>query len=83
MFQFRKKRMPLGLVVGIGIGTWSFSLTSKDLNDGFAGMFYHADRYATDIFVDHGSQTRKIFGEMMLSILPISCWCWPFAFFSP
>ena len=67
-----KEANAFGLVVGIGIGTAVFlMLTSKVLNDGFAGMFYHADRYAADIFTDQGSQTRKIFGEMMLSILPI------------
>ena len=30
-----------------------------------------ADRYAADIFTDKGSQTRKVFGEIMLSILPL------------
>ena len=67
-----KEANAFGLVVGIGISIAVFlMLTSRVLNDGFAGMFYHADRYAADIFSDQGSQTRKIFGDMMLSILPI------------
>ncbi len=67
-----KEANAFGLVVGIGVATMVFLMvTSKVLNDGFAGMFYHADRYAADIFTDQGSQTRKVFGDMMLSILPI------------
>ena len=62
-----KEANAFGLVVGIGVATMVFlTVTSKVLNDGFAGMFYHADRYAADIFTDQGSQTRKVFGDMML-----------------
>ena len=67
-----KEANAFGLIVGIGLATIVFvTLTSKSLNDGFAGMFYHADRYAADIFTDQGSQTRKVFGDLMLSILPL------------
>lgn len=67
-----KEANAAGLIIGIGLGTLVFlMLTSRALNDGFAGMFYHADRYATDIFVDQGSQTRKVMTDMMFSILPL------------
>ncbi|MEP1142604.1 MAG: flagellar type III secretion system protein FlhB [Henriciella sp.] len=67
-----KEANALGLMVGIGVATLVFmTVTSKGLSNGFASMFYHADRYAADIFTDKGSQTRKVFGEIMLSILPL------------
>ncbi|MHA7899780.1 MAG: EscU/YscU/HrcU family type III secretion system export apparatus switch protein [Henriciella sp.] len=67
-----KEANAFGLVIGIGLATMVFLMvTSQALNDGFASMFYHADRYATDIFTDQGSQTRKVFGDMMIAILPV------------
>ncbi len=67
-----KEANAAGLIIGIGLGTLVFlMLTSQALNDGFASMFYHADRYAVDIFDDQGSQTRKVMSGMMFSILPL------------
>ena len=67
-----KEANAAGLIVGIGLGMLVFlMLTSSALNDGFASMFYHADRYATDIFTDQGSQTRKVIAGMMYAILPL------------
>ena len=67
-----KEANAFGLVVGIALGTLVFVMvTGKALHEGFTSMFYHADRYATDIFTDQGSQTRKVFGDLMLSILPL------------
>lgn len=67
-----KEANAFGLVVGIALATLVFVMvTGKALHQGFTGMFYHADSYATDIFTDHGSQTRKVFGDLMLSILPL------------
>lgn len=67
-----KEANAFGLIIGIGLATLVFLMvTSGTMNDGFAGMFYHADRYAADIFNDQGTQTRKVFGDIMLSILPM------------
>jgi flagellar biosynthesis protein FlhB len=67
-----KEANAFGLIVGIGLGTIVFlMLTSQALNTGFASLFYHADRYAMDIFTDQGSQTRKVLSDMLLSIAPL------------
>ena len=67
-----KEANAFGLIVGIGLGTLVFLMvTSHALNTGFASMFYHADRYATDIFTDQGSQTRKVLTDILLSIAPL------------
>lgn len=67
-----KEANAFGLIVGIGLATLVFlMLTSPALGDGFTSIFYHADRYAADIFEDQGSQTRKVFSDMMISILPL------------
>src|SRR6056297_2661390 len=67
-----KEANALGLVIGIGLAALVFSMvTSRALNIGFASMFYHADRYAADIFTDQGSQTRKALGDIMFAVLPM------------
>lgn len=67
-----KEANALGLIIGIALATMTFMMmTSEALSDGFTSMFYHADRYALDIFTDQGSQTRKVLTDLMLSLAPI------------
>ncbi|MEL6859737.1 MAG: flagellar type III secretion system protein FlhB [Pseudomonadota bacterium] len=67
-----KEANAFGLVVGIGLAALVFMLVTSDaLNTGFGSMFYHADRYAADIFTDHGSQTRKALSGALFSLLPM------------
>ncbi len=67
-----KEANTLGLLIGIGISAIVFvTLTSGELNSGFSSLFYHADAYAKDIFVDQGEYTRQTLSEIMMSILPV------------
>ena len=67
-----KEANTLGLLIGIGISAIVFvSFTSGQLSEGFSSLFYYAEEYATDIFTDHGVQTRGTLADIMLSILPI------------
>jgi len=67
-----KEANAAGLIVGIGLATLVFlTISSKALSHSFTSMFYHADRYAADIFTDQGSQTRKVFSDLMLSLAPL------------
>lgn len=67
-----KEANTLGLLIGIGISAIVFvSMTSGALNDGFSSIFYYADQYANDIFVDQGTRTKQTLADIMLSILPI------------
>lgn len=67
-----KEANTLGLLIGIGLAAIIFvSFTSGQLSDGFSSLFYYAEEYATDIFTDHGVQTRRTLADIMFSILPI------------
>ncbi|NQY14356.1 MAG: flagellar biosynthesis protein FlhB [Henriciella sp.] len=67
-----KEANAAGLIIGIGLGIMVFlSISSKALSESFTSMFYHADRYAADIFNDQGSQTRKVMGDLMISLAPL------------
>lgn len=67
-----KEANAAGLIIGIGLAVMVFlMLSSKAMSDGFTSMFYHADRYAADVFTDHGSQTRKVLLDLILSIAPL------------
>ena len=48
-----KEANAAGLIIGIGLAVMVFlMLSSKAMSDGFTSMFYHADRYAADVFTD-------------------------------
>lgn len=67
-----KEANSFGLIIGIGLAIMVFlMLSSKAMSEGFTSMFYHADRYAADIFTDQGSQTQKILADLVLSIAPM------------
>jgi len=67
-----KEANAAGLIIGIGLAILVFlMLSSQAMSDGFTSMFYHADRYAADIFNDQGSQTRKVLLDLILSIAPM------------
>ncbi len=67
-----KEANAAGLIIGIGLAVLVFlMLSSQAMSDGFTSMFYHADRYAADIFTDQGSQTRKVLLDLILSIAPM------------
>lgn len=67
-----KEANAAGLIIGIGLAVLVFiMLSSKAMSDSFTSMFYHADRYAADIFTDQGSQTRKVLLDLILSIAPL------------
>lgn len=62
----------LGLLIGIGISAIIFAtLTSGELMTGFSSLFYHADEYAKDLFVDQGTETQRTMADIMYSTLPI------------
>lgn len=67
-----KEANAAGLIIGIGLAVMVFlTLSSQAMSEGFTSMFYHADRYAADIFTDQGSQTRKVLLDLILSIAPM------------
>ena len=67
-----KEANTFGLLIGIGLSAIIFvSFTSGQLSSGFSSLFYYAEEYATDIFTDHGVQTRRTLADIMFSILPI------------
>lgn len=67
-----KEANAAGLIIGIGLAVLVFlMLSSQAMSEGFTSMFYHADRYAADIFTDQGSQTRKVLLDLILSIAPM------------
>ncbi|MEL6826492.1 MAG: flagellar type III secretion system protein FlhB [Pseudomonadota bacterium] len=67
-----KEANAAGLIIGIGLGILVFlTISSKAMSNSFTSLFYHADRYAADIFNDHGSQTQKVLIELMLSLAPL------------
>ena len=67
-----KEANAAGLIIGIGLAVMVFlTISSRAMSDGFTSMFYHADRYAADIFNDQGSQTRKVLADLMLSLAPM------------
>lgn len=67
-----KEANTFGLLIGIGLAASIFvSFTSGQLSDGFSSLFYYAEEYATDIFTDHGVQTRRTLADILFSILPV------------
>ncbi len=67
-----KEANAAGLIIGIGLGILVFlTISSRAMSDGFTSMFYHADRYAADIFNDQGSQTHKVLADLMMSLAPL------------
>lgn len=67
-----KEANTFGLLIGIGLSALIFMmLTSGELMTGFSSLFYHADEYAKDMFVNQGVETRRTLADIMFSILPI------------